>query len=223
MGWSLVTGGAIRLGAAICRTLAKSGKNVVIHYRSQQAAAESLREELLSLGVQAEILQGDFSTALSTQDFLDAYTARFAGTDLFIHNVGNYQTGSLLDGDAPELFQINVNSALQIIKALKSTLRQILCLGMAGACQASAHAPLYNLTKCALLSLVRSLAKELAPMQISVNMVSPGYLENSVELPSALPWGRPGTLDEVTAAIRFLLDSSYITGQNIEIAGGVRL
>ena len=94
--------------------------------------------------------------------------------------------------------------------------------------RADVNATAYTITKLGLWMLTRSLAKELAPSQVRVNMVSPGYLDISVDLPedvSKLPMGRSGTTKEVANIIALLLDkqSSYITGQNIEVAGAVRL
>ena len=76
--------------------------------------------------------------------------------------------------------------------------------------------------------LTKSLAAELAKSSVRVNMVSPGYIENAVDLPEntdKLPMKRPATLDELTRVIAFLLDdqSNYITGQNIDVAGGLLL
>jgi NAD(P)-dependent dehydrogenase (short-subunit alcohol dehydrogenase family) len=77
--------------------------------------------------------------------------------------------------------------------------------------------------------LTRALAAAYAPQQIRENMVSPGQLENSVDLPPPdeisqwVPIGRSGTLDDIAQAMHYLLDAGYVTGQNIDIAGGYRL
>jgi NAD(P)-dependent dehydrogenase (short-subunit alcohol dehydrogenase family) len=77
------------------------------------------------------------------------------------------------------------------------------------------------------LVLTKSLAAAAAPQGVRVNMASPGQLANSVDLPddvvATIPAGRAGTLDDMSAAITFLIDSDYVTGQNIDVAGGYRL
>ena len=75
--------------------------------------------------------------------------------------------------------------------------------------------------------LTKSLARELAESNVRVNMISPGFIENAVDIQSVsrLPMGRPASFDEVTRVATFLIDpkNSYITGQNIEVGGGIGL
>ncbi len=233
--WSLVTGGAVRLGREICLKLAEQKRNVVIHYRKSKSEALTLRDELLHLGVQAEIITGDFSTIASTQLFLAQYLERFPTTELLVNNVGDYFLGSSLElppDVLQDLYQINVISPLMIIQALVTSLKlclgHIVNIGMAGAhnVRPNTHATAYHLTKLSLAMLTKSLAKELAPGGVCVNMVSPGYLEETIDLPSdpgLQPMGRAAKPSEVTAAIAFLTSQNYITGQILEVAGGVQL
>lgn len=233
----LVTGGAQGLGRAICSALAKEKHNLVIHYRHSLQEAETLQKQLSQYPIQVETIFGDFSTIESTRTFLEEYQNRFAETKGLINNVGNYSLGhplSISPEEMRDLFQINVTSALMCAQALTLSLKRsqghIINIGMAGSDHvlANTHASLYNMTKTALSMLTKSLAKELAPFQVCVNMVSPGYLENSIDLPkqiSDIPWGRAGQLKEVAELICFLISDQqrYITGQNIAIAGGVRI
>jgi len=236
MKWTLVTGGALRLGAEICRAAARTGRNIAIHYRNSKEQALLLQEDLLKMGVQARIVQGDFSTLGSTKQFLDRYLAHFPNTDVLINNVGNYSIGpasTTSPQELQDLLQINTIAPLMLIQGLLSSLRQnrghIVNIGMAGmsAVHANIHATAYNLTKLSLTMLTKSLAKELAP-DVTVNMVSPGYLENSVDMPtdmSQIPLGRLGHFQEVADAVCFFITGrkEYITGQNLEIAGGIRI
>ena len=236
MKWTLVTGGAVRLGAEICRAVARTGRNVAIHYRKSEKQALLLQEELVQYGVHAQSVQGDFSTPKSTEQFLDRYFSCCAETDVLINNVGNYLVGPASTVSVEELavlFQVNTMAPLQIIQGLLPSLKKnrghVVNIGMAGthAAFANTHATAYNLTKLSLTMLTKSLAKELAP-HISVNMVSPGYLESSTEMPSDLsriPSGRLAQLQEVAEAICFFItgQKEYITGQNLEVAGGIRL
>ena len=235
MKWTLVTGGARGLGREISRTLAVKRKNLVIHYNHSESQAQALQQELRDLGAKIEILQGDFSSVASTQRFIDNYLRQFAQTDMLINNVGNYVTGpatSILPEELNHLFHLNITASLMLIQSLLPSLEQshghIVNIGMVGshAVLANTHATAYNMTKLALAMLTKSLAKELAPSRVSINMVSPGYLENSTDLPSdpaLMPMGRPGHLKEVADTVLFLLEQSYITGQNLEVAGGTRM
>ncbi len=228
MSYTLVTGGALRLGAHIAKSLAKEGRKVVIHYRSSKKEAEALAKE-----IGGQSIYGDFSTLEGVDLFLQEYAARFKETETLINNVGNYLIApatKTAPASSLDLFQVNVNAPLALVQALMPTLKQVINLGMVGAniIRANTYATLYNMTKLSLHMLTKSLAKELAPNKITVNMVSPGHLENSIDLPSdlsTLPMKRSCSLEEVSRVILFLLqkESAHITGQNIEVGGGERL
>lgn len=235
--WTLVTGGAKRLGAEICRTLAAEGHSLVIHYNTSGREAEEVAAVCRRFGIQAETLQGDFATRSSAEDFMARYLSRYSETQYLVNNVGNYLKMSAAETSVTEweaLFQNNAHTPFLIMRALSEPLKRhqgaIVNLGIAGLekIQADQCSTAYSCAKLSLLLLTRSLAREWAPFHLSVNMVSPGYLENSIDLPqdlSLLPMRRAGSLKEVSRLIAFLLhpDSRYITGQNIEVAGGVRL
>lgn len=233
MSWALVTGGAKGLGAEICRTMARLGHSVVCHYHTSREAAEKVAAECRTFGVEAATIQGDFSQRDQAVDFLERYKKQFPDTSILINNVGNYllEKGSGTHLDASHLlFWTNVQTPLLLIQGLLPTLQVVINIGTAGldGHRADTRSTLYKSTKMALLSLTKSFARELAPRGIRVNMVSPGHLPYSVDLPkdiSQLPMKRAVQLDEVARLIAFLVDSknSSITGQNIEVAGGLAL
>ena len=235
MSWTLITGGAKRLGRAIAHALAGGGKNLVIHYRTSEKEANELVIELRKKGVRAEALQGDFTTPQTTRDFIQRYQSQFSDTENLIYTVGEYLLGSPLQVNSAQLSALvhpNCLALLDLVQGIAPSLKRhagcIVTIGMVGLAQARAntHAFGYNLTKVALWMLTQSLAKELAPEKVRVNMVSPGYMEESIDLPKQpLPFDRVATHEEVARAVAFLIDpaSSYITGQNLEVAGGVRL
>ncbi len=234
MKWTLITGGARGLGREISRTLAVKRKKLVIHYHRSASEALELQGQLRRLGVDVEILEGDFSTVASTQLFIDQYIKQFSDTDTVVNNVGNYLLGAataIHPQELNQLFHLNVTASLMVIQSLLPSLKQshghIVNMGMVGsnAVAANTYASAYNMTKLALAMLTKSLAKELAPY-ITVNMVSPGYTERSIDLPSdlsSIPMQRPARLEEVAHTVEFLLEQTYITGQNIEVAGGTKL
>jgi NAD(P)-dependent dehydrogenase (short-subunit alcohol dehydrogenase family) len=237
MGWTLVTGGAKRLGAEIAKTLASQGHQVVIHYNSSSEEAQKVVNACREHGVKAESIQGSFETREDTEIFVKEYLKRFPDTSYLVNNVGNYIEKSALDTSIDEwyaLMQTNLDAPYILIKALipsiikaKGAIVNLGVVGMEGL-RADVHSTAYTITKIGLWMLTRSLAKELAPSLVRVNMVSPGFLDISVDLPqdvSQLPMKRSGTTHEVARVVAMLLEeeSSYITGQNIEVAGAVRL
>ncbi|NGY94688.1 3-oxoacyl-[acyl-carrier-protein] reductase FabG len=237
MKWTLVTGGAKNLGAAICLELAKQGHAVAVHYNTSEEEAQLVVEKCSNYQVPAQAIQGDFSTFESTQRFIKEYQRHFAETKNLINNVGNYLLGSSLKTSIcqwHDLFQTNLHAPYCLIKNLLPSIKKwkgsIINLGVAGlnANRADTYATAYTISKSGLLMLTKSLALELAADQVRVNMISPGYLEESMDLPHPLtkiPMQRAGHRDEVAQLIGYLLSNqaSYITGQNIEIAGGTRL
>jgi NAD(P)-dependent dehydrogenase (short-subunit alcohol dehydrogenase family) len=237
MGWTLVTGGAKRLGAELARTLAEQGYSIAVHYNRSPDDAEKVAQECRKRGVQAQIIQGDFQSVESTEDFLQRYLQQFPITHHLINNVGNFLIKSPLETSIEEwlsIFQNNLHVPFMLSKALAPSLKKIkgaiVNIGMAGVNggRADTYCTAYHCAKTSLNSLTKSLAKELASDGVRVNMISPGYLENAVDLPSnwtKLPMQRPAALSEVACAVAYLLgtEGRYITGQNIEIAGGVRL
>jgi NAD(P)-dependent dehydrogenase (short-subunit alcohol dehydrogenase family) len=232
--WTLVTGGAKGLGAEICRTLAKEGHSLLVHYKTSREAAEEVVRQCRSFGVQAEMLQGDFSTKAATETFLKHYLDQFPETEFLVNNVGPFLEKSVLKTKPEELislFQTNACAPLMlsqgVIQSLKKHRGAIVNIGIAGlqALYPDNVSSGYSAAKLSLFLMTKALARELAPFEVRVNMVSPGYLENSIHLPADFPMKRPGTLLETAQLVAYLLrsESRYITGQNIEIAGGVRL
>lgn len=237
MGWTLVTGGGKRLGAEICLTLAKLGYPIVVHYNTSPEGAHAVVAKCREYGVEAEAIQGDFSTQESTEDFIIRYLKRFPDSANLINNVGIYLVRSGLktsQKDWIHIFQTNFHAPCALIQALVPSITQthgaIVNIGMVGIQQigAKTYSTAYSASKQSLWMATRSFAAELAPSLVRVNMVSPGYLDISVDLPKdvkKLPMHRAGTCVEVARVVAFLLDneSNYITGQNIEVAGGFSL
>ena len=168
--------------------------------------------------------------------FADIAT-REGQVDLLINNVGNYnpQDVTLLDPDVwDETIAANLSGAYYCCYESLKLMREgasIINIGMAGleGIRANTRGADYYVSKTGLLVLTRALAAGYASRKIRVNMVSPGQLENSVDLPPPeeigrwVPLGRSGTLDDIASAVHFLLDADYVTGQNVDVAGGYRL
>lgn len=230
--WTLVTGGNSPLGAVICMTLAAQGHNLAIHYRNHRARAEDIAEECRRVGGRAAIIRGDFSSPDLLQEFIHEYRTHFDRTGVLINNAAVYEAAgwnSTPYDSWSYMFQVNFHTPMTLIQTLQPK-SAIVNIGVAGLGRYAANT--YNgpfaLTKEALWLATRGLAKELAPSEVRVNMVSPGHLENSIDLhafAAKLPMCRPGKLQEVADVVAFLLsdESQYITGQNIEVAGGALL
>ena len=234
---AVVTGGARRLGRHLCTSLAFRGYDIVIMYRSSDEDAASLEREISAAGRRARAMKVDVAVKGEVaRAFADI--ARTEGrVDLLINNVGNYNPQDVTSLD-PEVWDATISSNLSGAYyccyhaiALMPGGGNIINIGMAGleGIRANTRGADYYVSKTGLLVLTRALATGYGPQRIRVNMVSPGQLENSIDLPSAseighwVPLGRSGTLDDIAQAMHYLLDAGYVTGANIEVAGGYRL
>jgi NAD(P)-dependent dehydrogenase (short-subunit alcohol dehydrogenase family) len=231
--WTLVTGGSKRLGAALCLALAEKGRSVVVHYNQSQKEAFDVVAQCQALGTQAAAIQGDFSSVASVKNFVERYLQQFPETETLINNVGDYLIRSALQTSIDEwitLFQVNLHTPFILTQALIPSLirnqGQIINIGVSGLHRkaANTYSTAYTLTKQGLWGLTLAAAKELAPQGVRANMVSPGQLDISVDR-HPIPMGRPASCWEVCRVVNFLLDpdSAYLTGQNIEVAGGLGL
>lgn len=244
---AVVTGGARRLGRRLCAMLAARGYDLVVLYRTSEQDARSLVREIETAGRRARALSADIGIERDVAAVFDDVAAAEGRVDLLVNNVGNYnpQPVTRLDPAGWDAtLAANLSGAFYCCHhalrrrwidgshpALMPEGGNIISIGMAGleGIRANVHGADYYVSKTGLLVLTRALAKAHAGRRIRVNMVSPGQLENSVDLPPPdaigkwVPLGRAGKLDDVAQAVEYLLDASYVTGVNIDVSGGYRL
>ena len=234
---AVVTGGARRLGRQLCAALSGRGFEIVILYRDSEADARSLEQEIAMAGGRTRSLSVDVAVAQQVADVFEGIAAVEGHVDLLVNNVGNYNPQHLTKLD-PAVWDATLAANLSgayycCYHALKLMPRgsNIINIGMAGleGIRANVHGTDYFVSKTGLLVLTRSLAAAYGEQNIRVNMVSPGQLDNSIDLPPPseigtwVPLGRSGGLDDVSQAVEYLLDATYVTGVNIDVAGGYRL
>jgi NAD(P)-dependent dehydrogenase (short-subunit alcohol dehydrogenase family) len=225
------------LGRALVEKLAAPERHVFIHFRESQGDAEELVLALKARGCGSSLVMGDLAkptdvSALAKMILNSGHTLR-----TLVHNVGRYPLGELQNFDPVEfsqVLQVNLTAPFALTQALLPRMdagSHVVHIGYAGveSLAADTHNTAYLISKTGLLVLTKSWAQALGPRGIRVNMVSPGILENSVELPRNpgewIPLGRLGRLNDVAEAVAFL-DSeagSYITGINLDVSGGYML
>jgi 3-oxoacyl-[acyl-carrier protein] reductase len=234
---AVVTGGARRLGRHLCLMLATRGYDIVMFYRSSGEEARALAQEIAATGRRARAMAVDVGDESQVAAAF-AEIARDGGrVDLLLNNVGNYNPQDvtrLTPAVWDATLAANLSGAYYCCHhalALMPDGGNIVNIGMAGldGIRANVRGADYYVSKTGLLSLTRSLAAGYATRQIRVNMVSPGQLDNSVDLPppdqigQTVPLGRAGALQDVAQAVGYLLEATYVTGANIDVAGGYRL
>jgi pteridine reductase len=235
---ALVTGGAKRVGRAICEELTRVGCEVILTYHTSEDAAQRTARELKARAIRLDL--GDLDDVARVGERL----ARSAGRlDVLVHNASVYSPSPLHELDAEEAlrhYRVNALAPALLTKSLAVALRaSTLPGGGSVVAMADIHAMgrprkeflAYSMSKAALVEMVRTLARELAP-QVRVNAIAPGVVawpeegyESDREAQDAylkrVPLGRAGTPDDAAKAVRWLaLDATYITGEVIRLDGG---
>jgi 3-oxoacyl-[acyl-carrier protein] reductase len=233
---ALITGSAKGIGKAILLALAKHGYDVAIHYRSSQAEAQAVAEEASSYGVKTTILQADITKPTEAQTLIQKAHETFGRLDVLVNNVGNYHKGPLDElsiDDWHEMFNSNLNAVFYTCQAAVPLMQQkdsgrIINIGFAGIENliARPRSVAYVIAKTGVLLYSKALAKSEAANNITVNVISPGVIENSISQPiEDIPMKRTGTFDELTSAVMYFLspEARYVTGTNLQVAGGWNL
>ena len=235
-GVALVTGASGGLGAFLSRELADLGYFLVLHHRSGKQATLRLARELPAQGTPAEVIQADLSRPKEVNRMILQIRKKFGRLDVLINNAGTYRPTPLLRTRFEDWQAGLESTATAVFLTTQGCLPlfpksggRIINLGDAAADRLHARrmAPGYHVGKTGVTLLTRSFATELIRRKITVNLISPGYLENSIGLPPShsLPSGRPVFFQEVASAMRYLLspEASQVSGTNLILSGGWNL
>ncbi|ATO47881.1 elongation factor P 5-aminopentanone reductase [Brevibacillus laterosporus] len=235
--WALVTGASGEIGQAIARKLADESIPLYLHYNTQIDKINLLLSYCESKNVPAIALQAD----LSQPDAVTTMFTQMPVKPLYIINNASIDHVGLLSEVSPELFdelvRVNMGSCFFVSQhglpaMLQARFGRIVTISSIWGETGAACEVLYSMTKGAILSFTKALAKEVALNHITVNAVSPGAvsggmmdrftLEDREAVCEEIPMGRLGRPEEVAVAVSFLLqkEAEYITGQTISVNGG---
>lgn len=236
---ALITGSARGLGKAIATHLASLDYAVVIHYNTSKTEAERFQQQITDRGGQAMVLQADVTNPESVAAMIQNIETTWGRLDVLINNVGDYIKKNITEVSINEwltMFNSNLHSVFYCVhhalplmqKHVANRTKHIVNIGYASLGQATAQPEItpYYIAKNGVLTLTKSLAGELSKKGININMLSPGVLENSESKPvEEIPKGRVATFDEFIHVLDMLLSPNghYLTGINIEVAGGWKL
>jgi len=238
---ALVTGASRGIGSATAKALAAQGAHVVVGYVRGEEAAQKTLAEIQSAGGQGEIVRidaGDFAASENT--VLDV-AKRNGRLDILVVSAGISLDALMLrlkEEDLDATLNVNLKGALAAAKgALKVMMKQrsgrIVFLSSVVGEAGNAGQTAYAASKAALLGVTKSLAKEYAGRNVTVNAVTPGYIatdmtaalndEQRKAMLNGVPLARPGEASEVAAAVAFLAsdEAGYITGQTLRVNGGM--
>ncbi len=234
---AVVTGSAKRTGKAIALALAENGADVVVHYRSSKEEADKAVKKIESMGRKSISVRADLTNPKEVEAMFKQVYNKFKRIDILINNVGNFLVKDISKLSYKEwnfLINTTLNTTFYCCKACLPYMRKrkfgrIINIGDSECdrIQANLRITPYKIGKVGVYILTKTLAVNEAKYNITVNVVSPGVLENSVSKPdlSEIPKKRYGNYNDVNNAILFLLkpESGYITGTNIKATGGYKL
>jgi 3-oxoacyl-[acyl-carrier protein] reductase len=238
---ALVTGGSRGIGRATAEALAKRGAYVVINYVSNEGAARETAQGIEQAGGKVELIQFDVASGEAAEKAITEVAKRLGRLDILVASAGVAIDGLLLrlkDDDFDRILAVNVKGAVACARAAIRTMMRaktgrIVFLSSVVGEMGNAGQTAYAASKAALLGVTKSLAREYASRGITVNAVTPGFVDTDMtsgltdEQKSAMltvvPLGRTGTAQEIAAAITYLVsdEAGYVTGQTLRVNGGM--
>ena len=236
---ALITGGAKGIGRGIALDLAAQQWKVAFCYRSSEAEAEATARAVRERGGQALPIQCDVSDPDAAKRLAAQVETAWGRIDALINGAGPYHRINLFDETVEgwnAMFDGNLHPIFYLAQAVASGMKarktgRIINFSMANADQMISQPDVtaHYIAKAGVLILTRTLAKLLAPYGVTVNAVSPGFIDSgsapAAELASMtkrIPAGYIGTVDDTVAAVRYLLseEARYVNGANIQVSGG---
>lgn len=238
---ALITGAARGIGKAIAKKFAENGYNVVINYVSAKTDIKTLTKEFEDLGVKVLLVKADVSNKEEAEGLVNQTIEKFGKIDVLVNNAGITKDNLLMrmsEEDFEKVLDINLKGTFLITKFATKYMMKKRCgsiinlasvvgvAGNAGQCN-------YSASKAGVIGFTKSIAKELASRNIRANAVAPGFIKTDMtdvlsdnvkeNINSQIPLKRMGTAEEVAKLVYFLgtEESSYITGQVINVDGGM--
>lgn len=249
---AVVTGGSRGIGAATVKLFATAGAHVVFSYRRQRRAAEEVAREARRYGVEAVPVRADLARMADARRLIQAAVSRFRRLDILVANAGIWNVRDipierLSERDWDEMMTVNLKSVYGVVHYAVPVLKKqaarsgrparIIALSSTAGQRGEAFHDHYAATKGAIISFVKGLSTELAPYNILVNCVAPGWVDTEMSRPvlhtaaqrrwvlRQIPLRRLATADEIAGPILFLASdlATFLTGEIVNVNGGAVL
>lgn len=238
---AFITGATRGIGKAIALELAKEGYNIVLNYRTENEALENLKKEISEIGVECYPVQGDVSKAEDSERMTKEIIEHFEQIDVLVNNAGITKDNLILrmkEEEFTDVINVNLVGTFNITKNVikymtKKRYGKIINLSSVVGISGNAGQSNYAASKAGIIGFTKSIAKELASRNITANAVAPGFIQTDMTnvlkdeikeaIEGTIPLKRLGTAEDVAKVIKFLAsdESSYITGQVINVDGGM--
>ena len=238
---ALVTGASKGIGRGIALRLAEMGANVAVNYNTSAEAAAQVEAEVRDAGVESVTVQADVSDLEQVKAMIDRVHDEWGHVDILVNNAGIIDDGLLVrmsDDSWERVIDTNLNGTFYCTRAvLRTMLRRrwgrIVNIGSVVGLRGNPGQTNYTASKAGIIGFTKALAKEVATRNITVNTVTPGYLETETTAVltdeqkaywlSVIPQGHFGEVDDIAHLVAFLASdkAKYITGQAISVDGGM--
>lgn len=240
---AVVTGASRGIGRAIALELAKEGANVVVNYSGSEAKAKEVVEEILKNGQKAIAVQANVADNDSVQNLMKTALDEFGSIDILVNNAGITRDNLLMrmkEDEWDDVINTNLKGVFLCTKAvtrqmMKQRSGRIINIASVVGVMGNAGQANYTAAKAGVIGLTKTSARELAPRNILVNAIAPGFIETEMTevLPedvknamlSQIPLTKFGKAENVAKAVVFLAsdDAEYITGQTLHVDGGIAM
>ena len=238
---AFITGATRGIGKAIALELAKEGYNIALNYRTENEALENLKKEISEIGVECYPVQGDVSKEEDSERMTKEIIEHFEQIDVLVNNAGITKDNLILrmkEEEFTDVINVNLVGTFNITKNVikymtKKRYGKIINLSSVVGISGNAGQSNYAASKAGIIGFTKSIAKELASRNITANAVAPGFIQTDMTnvlkdeiketIEGTIPLKRLGTAEDVAKVVKFLAsdESSYITGQVINVDGGM--
>ena len=238
---ALITGGTRGIGREIAKKFAKEGCNLVLNYVSDSTDVEKIKSEFDEYGIDVLVLKADVSVFEDCENLVKEAIAKFGKIDILVNNAGITKDTliAMMKEDAfDKVIDVNLKGTFNVTKnvvpyMMKKRSGNIINISSVVGIVGNAGQSNYAASKAGIIGFTKSLAKELAPRNIRVNAVAPGFIDTDMtsvlsdkvkeNINLQIPLKRMGKAEEVANVVSFLAndESSYITGQVINVDGGM--
>ena len=237
----IITGASRGIGRGVATVFAKNGANIAFTYLSSTEKAKSLENELIRFGVKAKGYKSDASNFISAQDLSKSVIEDLGSIDVLVNNAGITKDGLLMrmtENDFNLVMQINMNSVFNMTKAvikpmMKAKMGSIINMSSVVGVKGNAGQTNYSASKAGIIGFTKSTALELGSRNIRCNAIAPGFIETEMtesledeainNWRNQIPLKRGGEPEDIANVSLFLASdlSSYVTGQVINVCGGM--
>ena len=239
---TLITGGSRGIGRATALLFARAGSDVAINFQKQKEAAEKVRKEISKIGRECLVFQADISQKRDVHLMIEGLIKKWARIDILVNNAGIWtygEMGSMSEKIWAETMRINLDSVFHVCNTIVPFMKEkkrgwIINVSSTAALRGEAFHSHYAASKGAIISLTKSLAVELAPYNIRVNCVAPGWVETDMcsevfsdpdfrrKIQESIPLRKIPPPEDIAGPILFLASdlAQHVTGEVLNVNGG---